>query len=427
MAVDVRLDQTRLSPQVRGRVKAALFAMKRMPLTRDKLAPSATDSTVYSAPDPPAIGLNTPKNVYDQYVHWHTEGAFAGDNVVHSGPMFLPWHRWLLRLFEMDLKRADYLLYNPPSGPKPPAPGAGQPKPGRITLPYWDFCKQVDRTTASGGLTTPFTWDLIGAFPSSPAGVVTYFEDPMEVGYVPSDYGDNDQWPIYFSESGVRTESPAGRPEYGRANLLGRLTRQLDTSTSPVLNDVAYAQRAVGESPVSPTLDMITSFDIHPWNGDSEPDKSFRNVLEGWQGLPDPPVVSGAQLHNRAHVWVGGIIMDVPIAANDPVFFLLHANVDRLWSAWQFYSAKYDKKRAQYPSTTDYPDPRAGIDTDMVPWRAGTPDHDAFGKVVSATFDTNKIGPTKFGSGWVTVPKTTGYRYDSDPKVPVLLPPKPGP
>jgi hypothetical protein len=30
--------------------------------------------------------------------------------IVHSGLMFLPWHRWQLRQFEMDLKRADYLL-----------------------------------------------------------------------------------------------------------------------------------------------------------------------------------------------------------------------------------------------------------------------------------------------------------------------------
>jgi tyrosinase len=418
VAVDVRRDQTRLSPQVRGRVKAALFAMKRMPLTRDKLAPSATDSTVYSTPDPPATGLNTPKNVYDQYVHWHTEGALAGVNTVHSGPMFLPWHRWLLRLFEMDLKRADYLLYNPPSGTKPPAPPADEPRPGRITLPYWDFCRQVDRSVASGGLTTPFTWDLIGNFPSSPAGRVSYM-DSLEVGYVDSDYGDNDQWPIYFSQS--------GQPEYGRANLLGRLTRRLDSDTSLVLNDVAYAQRAVGESPVSSTQDMITSFDHAPWHRDAPAEQSFRNVVEGWKELPGPPVLRGVNLHNRTHMWVGGIIIDVPLAANDPVFFLLHANVDRLWSAWQFYSAQYDKKRAQYPPKTDYPDPATAIDADMLPWQAGTLDHDAFGKVVSATFDTTRIGPTKVGSGWATGPTTTGYRYDSDPKVPVLKPPKPGP
>lgn len=408
-----------MSPQLRARFKAALFAMKRMPLTRDTLAPTATDSTVHSDPDPPTTGLNTPKNAYDQYVHWHTVGTMAGNNIVHSGPMFLPWHRWLLRLFEMDLKRADYLLYHPSSGPKPPAPGAGEPKPGRITLPYWDFCKQVDRSVTSGGLTTPFTWDFIGAFPSSPAGVVTRPGWGYQVGHVPNDYGDNDQWPIYFSRSRW--------PEYGRANLFGRLTRRLDTDVSLVLNDVAYAQRVVGESPATSTLDMITSFDADPWDGTALAVESFRNVVEGWRRLPDPPVVSGAQLHNRTHVWVGGIIMDVPVAANDPAFFLLHANVDRLWSAWQYYSAKYDKKRAQYPSKVDYSVAAATIDADMVPWQAGEPDHDAFGKVVGATFDTKKIGPTKFGSGWVTVPRTTGYRYDSDPKVPVLLPPKPGP
>ncbi|QCU77580.1 tyrosinase family protein [Citricoccus sp. SGAir0253] len=38
--------------------------------------------------------------------------------------------------------------------------------------------------------------------------------------------------------------------------------------------------------------------------------------------------------HGAAHVWVGGFMGNPLIAPRDPVFWLLHANVDRLWSEW---------------------------------------------------------------------------------------------
>lgn len=38
--------------------------------------------------------------------------------------------------------------------------------------------------------------------------------------------------------------------------------------------------------------------------------------------------------HGAAHVWVGGFMSNASIAPRDPVFWLLHANVDRLWSEW---------------------------------------------------------------------------------------------
>lgn len=39
--------------------------------------------------------------------------------------------------------------------------------------------------------------------------------------------------------------------------------------------------------------------------------------------------------HGSAHTSFGGFISDIPTAARDPLFFLLHANVDRLWAKWQ--------------------------------------------------------------------------------------------
>lgn len=69
----------------------------------------------------------------------------------------------------------------------------------------------------------------------------------------------------------------------------------------------------------------ITPYDVSPYNDDSSLG-GFRNRLEGW--------FSGPQLHNRVHVWVGGS-MGPASSPNDPVFFLHHCFVDKLWADWQ--------------------------------------------------------------------------------------------
>jgi tyrosinase len=45
------------------------------------------------------------------------------------------------------------------------------------------------------------------------------------------------------------------------------------------------------------------------------------------------PALEG--VHNSGHVWVGGSMMSVPTAPADPVFWMHHAEIDRLWAEWQ--------------------------------------------------------------------------------------------
>lgn len=75
-----------------------------------------------------------------------------------------------------------------------------------------------------------------------------------------------------------------------------------------------------------------TDTDYDRWNWDSG-STAFRNRVEGWL---DPNRVhswSPPQLHNRVHMWVGGD-MAPGSSPNDPVFYLNHCNVDRIWEAW---------------------------------------------------------------------------------------------
>ncbi|MEA2988352.1 MAG: tyrosinase [Alphaproteobacteria bacterium] len=46
--------------------------------------------------------------------------------------------------------------------------------------------------------------------------------------------------------------------------------------------------------------------------------------------------------HGNAHTSFGGSISKIGTAAKDPLFFLLHANVDRLWAKWQWVNRRTD-------------------------------------------------------------------------------------
>ena len=62
-------------------------------------------------------------------------------------------------------------------------------------------------------------------------------------------------------------------------------------------------------------------------------------------------------IHGSVHIWVGGTMSDASISPADPVFWLHHANLDRLW--WQWYNSAQGNH--QNP-------PLTGSDAIMDPW-----------------------------------------------------------
>lgn len=42
-------------------------------------------------------------------------------------------------------------------------------------------------------------------------------------------------------------------------------------------------------------------------------------------------------IHGGVHIWVGGTMSDASLSPADPIFWLHHANLDRLW--WQWYNS----------------------------------------------------------------------------------------
>jgi tyrosinase len=73
----------------------------------------------------------------------------------------------------------------------------------------------------------------------------------------------------------------------------------------------------------------IDHYDSPSWDQVADVTKSFRNYMAGWNH-PSADV----EMHNRVHVWIGGSMVQMT-SPNDPVFWLAHANLDRLWAEWE--------------------------------------------------------------------------------------------
>lgn len=83
-----------------------------------------------------------------------------------------------------------------------------------------------------------------------------------------------------------------------------------------------------------------------------------------------------ANPHGRAHTtYFGGYISSPSTAPKDPLFFLLHCNVDRLWAKWQQANGRYDAadpdafQRA--PAGTKFLDGH-NLDDSLWPWNGIT-------------------------------------------------------
>jgi tyrosinase len=76
--------------------------------------------------------------------------------------------------------------------------------------------------------------------------------------------------------------------------------------------------------------------------------------------------------HGFAHTSFGGSISDIGTAAKDPLFFLLHCNVDRIWAKWQRLKSRFDV--AQVEAYDTRPGNRIGhkLGDTMWPWNGIT-------------------------------------------------------
>jgi tyrosinase len=240
-------------------------------------------------------------SIYDQFVAVHlaamglmypdAQGPAAGHDGAHESDIFLPWHREFIFRFEKALQFVD----------------------PNVTLPYWDW-------TDPKALEVIFQDDFMG-----PNGQGVNFEIPgigtVQGGPVMS--GSFSAASGWFINPDLHLKSSGE----SMGELLLRFMQLFPTNTYPV-----------------PQEDVEQILALNDYG-------TFRSALEGFFKLdtgsqqPTPGVFQ----HNYFHSFVGGATFDPAVgrpeplgtmaalasSINDPVFWLIHSNVDRLWAEWQ--------------------------------------------------------------------------------------------
>jgi tyrosinase len=282
----VRKNVVELSPQERAAFVNALQVLK-------NTIPEGSKTSIYDqfvathvaamsfhamAPEDPSDHDHTP----------HAHGPAAGTDVAHGNAAFFPWHREYTRRFEEALQLID----------------------PNIAIPYWDW-------TDPEAIDVIFQPDFLGT-----KGQGTSIDIPgfgtAEGGLVQGNFSEANGWILNNDINLDFSGNPRGTA----------LTRFLQT---PLLNNYPIPKA---------DIDQILALDDYA---------SFRSALEGFSLVEGQQGIPGILMHNYIHGLVGGIVprpgeepsffglgtMSFSSSPYDPVFWLHHSNVDRLWAEWQ--------------------------------------------------------------------------------------------
>ncbi len=233
-------------------------------------------------------------NAYDYFakIHWyalngetsaahnHSSSATHGmGHIAHENPGFLPWHREFIRRVEMELKVS--------TGKQ------------NYTLPYWDW---TDRSYDA--------YIFSDKFMGSNGAKGSNYE------VLDGPFGKR------ANQFQVTYQSAFDNPEGGSLYLQRHFGSTPFAKSLPNANDVAQAL-------------AISTYDVYPWSAETNPQKSFRQFWEGFRPIPGvSPTTVAARTHGQVHIYVGGHLLS-DASPNDPLFFLHHCNVDRVFAEWQ--------------------------------------------------------------------------------------------
>ncbi|MCB9748889.1 MAG: tyrosinase family protein [Myxococcales bacterium] len=266
------------------------------------------------------------RNLYDYYVEAHANAFLSMGTPVesmhsmsHMGPQFLPWHRYVLLRIEADI-----------------AEELGDPE---FSLPYWDW-QDCYKDGADPGLCAPiFEREFLGTpgtCDDDKRGVEGYLTDAgFRVNLTTK--GNN-----MFVPSAIVCDKP---------RALHRQVGCEDLVPGPA---TAEEERAIFTRSV---------YDAAPYDHcRTEEDVSFRQYLEGYDNDDTNMtcVAAGCAMHSRGHIYIGADMYESSGSPNDPMFFLHHANVDRLWAAWQEANLAKGGDATTDHGNPGYPDPYRG-------------------------------------------------------------------
>ena len=234
----------------------------------------------------------------------------------HEGPVFPVWHRHYLLTLEREFQR---ILSN-----------------SSFSLPYWSWeSSEMDM----------FTVDYLG----TPA------TNYSQVSNVTASYFNESNWPM-VCDLMYRNQSVSCGEGWQLCNP--NRDRQ---AQRPLQRGVSYNNSYLPDTREIKIAIAAPSYESSGTDGlyDSKsPRTSFRNRLEGFTeicsvtGCVGYNVKSHHHMHNIIHLWIGGHMGVVPSAANDPIFFLHHCNVDRVLESWIRRFDQYSSNSMLLPGYT---------------------------------------------------------------------------
>ncbi|KAF7556469.1 hypothetical protein G7Z17_g1391 [Cylindrodendrum hubeiense] len=226
------------------------------------------------------------------YVEWNGAGSSTSNGwqgyCPHGENLFLPWHRPYLVLYEQRLVATAIKLANGyPANVRATWLKAAQ----TLRAPFWDWARQVSVPTAT--VTKRFTITI----PNGAGGTKKYTVDNPLAAY-------------YFPKAALNGQ-------FGTFDTGAQIYRCRSPQSYPASANAAMRARPY-KSWVYDAFTSSTTFDQFASTGSTG--------------------VSLEQIHNAIH-WDGACgyqFLDADFSAFDPLFMLHHANVDRLWTYWQF-------------------------------------------------------------------------------------------
>ena len=248
----------------------------------------------------PGAPMTQPISIYDYFVCLHlavpsvvlaTSPGTTRD-FAHSGAGLFAWHREYLHLFEEALRATD--------------PGAN------ITIPYWDW----SGTTV---LDTIFTNDFVG-----PNGGATGGGGAVSSGYFAFDAPTTlpAWWPPGLAGWRVRRSlglSP-GTTHGGQLNI-----GSPGFSSLPGFGPLRRSFGATGASALPTAAQVRNALNLGNFN--------LVGAAPGFRERVESPI------HSDGHMWFGfsgtSHMSNFFLSPNDPMFWLHHANIDRMWAMWQ--------------------------------------------------------------------------------------------
>ncbi|KAL9102921.1 MAG: hypothetical protein Q9163_001981 [Psora crenata] len=268
------------------------------------------------------------------YIPWDgVQGFYQAGYCTHGSILFPSWHRAYVALFEQIIwSNAQQIAATYPNMSRSQYQAAAQ----TLRIPYWDWAVNA---------TMPSLLNQPMVSINTPSGVkdtrnplLTYafHPQPSTSDFPPSD-GAISKYP-----NTVRYPDDAGQSQPELAN------RQLQ-SNAQALHDLTY-QLIADQSDYAPFSNT----------GYSDGRGGQYNSIEN--------------MHNAIHSLVGngGHMSIVPYAAFDPIFWLHHANVDRLIAIWQaIYPESYTTSQVNAQGTfTDAPGAAEDVNTALTPFHS---------------------------------------------------------